>query len=160
MRKQSRGISMIEMLVTIAISAILLGISIPLGSFWIESASLSSTKGEISHGIGKAIATSLRNEQAIDRNEPAAALCLSNTNQLTVLQASASELPNCALGTGTSVWTSSIPERVMIKENGTNINCLCFNIYGLLTTTNCPGCATEPVLDISIGDRQATLHVL
>ena len=151
---------MIEMLVTMAVSAILLGISIPLGSFWIESASLSSTKGEISHGIGKAIATSLRNEQAIDRNEPAAALCLSDTNRLTVLQASASELPNCALSTGTSVWTSSIPDKVTIKENGIDINCLCFNIHGLLTTSNCSGCATKPVLDISVGDRQAKLHVL
>jgi Tfp pilus assembly protein FimT len=151
---------MIEILITMAVSAILLSISLPLGSFWIESTSLSSTKGELSHGIGKAIATSLRNEQAVDRDEPAAVLCLSDSNQLTVLQASASELPNCTLGTGTSVWTSSIPDKVTASKNGVDVSCLCFNVYGLLTTNNCSGCTTETVLDINIGDRHATLHVL
>ncbi len=159
MIRLSRGFSLIELLIVLTVSAILLGSTIPLGSHWIKSASLSSTDGEMSHGIGIAIATALRNEQALDSTEPAAALCLSDTHKLSVLEATASELPNCTAGTGTSVWSSSLPGRATVTSNGDAINCLCFNPYGLLTTNSCSSCTTETALDIDIDTSHRVLHV-
>lgn len=159
MIKMNRGFTLIEMVTVLAVSTILLATTIPLGGFWIESAKLSSTKGEMSHGIGKAIATALRNEQALDSASPASALCLSPTNQLSVLQANSSELPNCAASTGTTVWTSSIPENIEVTDNINVLQCLCFNPSGLLTNNSCAACTLEPILEMSIGDHAEVLHV-
>lgn len=157
--KLSRGYSLIELLIVLAISAILLGSTVPLGSHWIRSASLSAADGEISHGIGIAIATAFRNEQALDGKEPAATLCISDTNQLSVLEANASELPNCTAGTGTSVWSSSVPDRAAVTNDGNAISCLCFNPYGLLTSNNCPDCTTDTTLELSVDSTTRVLYV-
>ncbi len=157
--KLSRGFSLIELLVVLAITGILLGSTIPLGSNWIKSANLSTTDGELSHAIGMAIATALRNEQAIDSAEPAAALCLSDTNGLSVLKANTSGLPNCNGGTGTEIWSSSVPSNTAITANGRDISCLCFNPYGQLTQNNCTSCTMETALDLSIGSKKRVLNV-
>lgn len=158
-KKLYRGFSLVELLVVLAVSGILLGSTIPLGSHWMKSANLSTVDGEMSHGIGKAIAAALRNEQAVDSMEPAAALCLSDTNQLTVLEANASDLPNCSAGTGKTVWTTSMPSNATITADGSDISCLCFNPYALLTTHNCSSCTTKNTLDLSIGNVKKVLYV-
>lgn len=158
--KLSRGFSLIELLVVLAVSGIILASSIPLGSQWIKSANLSSADGELSHAIGIAVATALRNEQALDSVEPAAALCLSDTNQLSVLEANTSGLPNCTGGTGTSVWSSSIPSNTAITANGNDISCMCFNPYGQLTQNSCSSCTIETTLNLSIDSNQRVLNVL
>ncbi len=159
----AHGFSLTELLVVVAVSGILLGSTVPLGSHWIKSARLSSVDGEMSHAIGIAIATSIRNEQALDSTEPAAALCLSDTNQLLVLEANASVMPNCTAGTGTGtgtlVWSASMPNDVKISVNGSDIRCLCFTPYAQLTTTNCLGCSTATELDLSVDNVQRVLYV-
>ncbi len=157
--KHSRGFSLIELLVVLAITGILLGSTIPLGSTWVKSANLSTTDGELSHAIGVTIATALRNEQAVGSTEPAAALCISDTNQLSVLKADTSGLPNCNGGTGIEIWSSSVPSNTAITANGSDISCLCFTQYGQLTQNNCPSCTMETSLDLSIGSKKRVLNV-
>lgn len=159
MNRVAHGFSLVEMMTVLAVSSILLASAVPLGSFWIVSANLSSTHGEMSHGLGKAIATALRNEHALDNDQPAAALCLSDSSELSVLQANSSETPNCSAGTGTSIWTSSIPDAVDVTENGNAVSCMCFNPYGLLTSNACSGCTTQTVITVISGDREEVLHV-
>lgn len=159
MNKLAHGFSIIELVTVLAISSILLVATVPMGSFWLDSARISTTDGEMSHGIGKAIAIALRNEQALDNAEPAAALCLSDTNQLTVLQATATDTPNCDTAKGTSVWTSAIPDDINITDGGNDVECFCFTPYGLPTNNSCSSCTVATTVDMEIGNRLEVLHV-
>lgn len=159
MRKSNAGFTLIEALIVIAVSSILIAITLPLASFWLERADLSAAKGEMSHGFGKAISAALRNEQALSSAEPAAAMCISADNQLSVLQATSSALPNCAAGTGESIWSASLPDSITISNNGNDVSCLCFNPTGLLTNNSCASCNVESIVDLGIGSQLEFLHV-
>jgi len=159
MNKSEAGFTLIEAMIVVAVSAILLAVTVPLSAFWTNRADISTAKGELSHGFGKAISLALRNEQALPIGEPAAALCLAPDNQLTVLEPSPSELPNCSANTGNMVWRATIPESISMSSNGNNVSCMCFNTAGLLTNNNCGGCSVTPTIDVGVGNEMDTVHV-
>jgi len=164
--KSQAGLTLIEMMTVVAVTGILLAITLPLSAFWLERADMSAAKGELSQSFGKAIALALRNEHALDIGQPASALCLSADNQVTVLEPVISTvapnpvvLPNCAAGTGTTAWSTSLPDDIDVTVNGNAVSCMCFTISGYATDSDCAPCSVAATVDLSIGSEQDTIHV-
>lgn len=143
-----RGISAIETLIALAALSLLITMAVPIGNHIQKRENLSTAHSSLSQGIEKAITTAVYNEKRLERTEPSAALCLTQPNQLSVLKATSNELPNCAAGTGSMVWSASVPENIDITSNGDALNCLCFDRYGLLTTNSCPVCSAETSFEL------------
>jgi len=162
--KSQSGFTLIEAMIVVAVSGILLAITLPLSAFWLERADMSAAKGELSQGFGKAIALALRNEHALSSDQVASAMCISSDNELTILQpTNSTELPSCATGTGTAtgtlVWTSSLPDDIEIKVNGNDVSCMCFRSTGFPTTAGCGGCTNTATVQVSVGSEEDTVHV-
>lgn len=160
MTNREAGFTMVEAMVVVAVSGILLAITLPISAFWLERADISTARGELSHGFGKAIALAIRNEQAVPIGQPAAALCLSTYNELSVLTPSEpTEIPNCATSTGTLVWSSTLPAGIDVLSNNADVSCMCFSSAGTLTSNNCNACAITPTIFVGKGTDLDTVHV-
>lgn len=158
--QRSRGYTLIELTTVLAVTAILTASTVPLGSFWIERAQITEATGELTHSFGKAVATSLRNQHALNSTSAVTAVCVSQDNQLTVLEALATTPPNCSTSAGDKIWTTSLPERLSISNSGTDVSCMCFNTNGFLTTADsCGTCSVGSSLDLTVGGRTETLNV-
>ena len=161
-RSSLLGYTLTELIIVLAITSILLGATIPLGSFWINNSRITFVSGELSHALGKAIGGALRNEGGSTADEPAAAVCISSDNVLTVLEATATETPSCSTPEGNEVWRTQLSDRVEITSQSNAVSCVCFTSRALLTTNSqCGVClaATESSVDLSIGDKNETLFI-
>lgn len=161
-RFSSLGYTLTELMIVLAIMSILLGATIPLGSFWINNSKITFVSGELSHALGKALGSALRNEGGRETDEPAAAVCISSTNMLTVLEATEDDLPSCSASSGNEIWRTQLSDRVEIKNLDNAVSCVCFTSRALLTTENtCGVCLADSQnsLDLSIGDKNETLFV-
>lgn len=159
MNTSCRGYTLIEMMTVLAVMTILITATIPLGAFWVQSAKLSTVAGELTHSIGKAVGTALRNRYAINSDGAITTLCITGTDGITVREGTIDTAPSCSANTGTVIWTASRPDDVEITSVGDRVTCLCFDTSGLLTTNQCVGCLTRSSLDLSIGDKRETIFV-
>lgn len=159
--QRSKGYTLIELMTVLAITAILIASTVPLGAYWIERANLAESTGELTHSFGKAIATALKNQHALDPADAIAAICISNTNELTILESQATTALNCSTGMGDKLWTADLPKGIDITSNNTAVSCMCFTSNGFLTNSaaNCSGCITSNTLNLAIGDRSEKLNV-
>lgn len=159
MKHSLRGHTLVEMTTVLAITSILAASTIPLGSHWLQQNRLTEGSGELTLSIGKAVGASMRNQHGLNVGLPVTTVCISNQNQLTVLEATSTTLPNCASGDGATIWSGSLPDRLEISGFSAPVSCLCFNSNAQLTTNSCTGCFTGTTLDLTAGTRTDTLYV-
>ncbi len=159
MKRNTLGYTLVEMTTVLAVTSILTASTIPLGAFWLQRNQLIEAEGELAVGIGKAVSSSLRNEFAHDATDPIAAVCISDLNQLTVLEADNSTLPNCSTASGVTIWSASLPENLTITSFDVPVSCFCFDSNARLTANSCNSCLTNATVDLAVGSREDTFHV-
>lgn len=159
--RHSKGFTLIELMTVLAVTAILIASTVPLGAYWIEQANIAKGTGELTQSFGKAIGASLRNQHALDAGAAVAAICISETNQVTVLESNTTTTLNCANGTGDSTWTTTLPENLSITSGINDVSCMCFNASSFLTNTatNCSSCATGSSVTLTTRGRSEVLDV-
>lgn len=155
----SRGFTLPELLIVIAMVGILIGITLPLGRHWIIGANISSVEGELSIAVGKAKSAAIRNQFSVVENEPVTAICLSVDQILTVLESTVDTLPSCSDGTGNEVWRSNLSDNVQLSINNTSLQCMCFSSMGTLTDNNCAACQTDGRLTLTAGSKSETIFI-
>lgn len=158
---KQQGFSLIELMITVALIALLALMGTSLSGGWVKSADRLEAEGDLTQALGRAQAAALRNAMGASGNTAVAAVCLSNTNVLTVLEgippvttstpAVAAIPPNCATPTGKQLWQTQVDTDVVITHNTTAFTCGCFNNTGLFTTTGCTGCITTPTFELTTG---------
>lgn len=159
-QRRNRGFTLVEMTTVLAVSGILLASTIPLGSYWTQKAKMADATGELTHSIGKAIGSALRNPNALDADVAIAAVCISPDNEVTVLEANVGTPIDCTNGNGNTLKTGTLPPGLEITRFGQTQNCLCFNSSALLTNNNqCSTCSTNATLDLTVGSQTYSLHV-
>lgn len=100
-----RAISLIEVMVVVAITAILAMMSAQFGIMWSNNAKVTQSQATLQQAFAHTKATALQNYAGQTNGAPAAVLCFSGT-QLTVYQGGA-----CS---GTTVWTRSMATGVTV----------------------------------------------
>lgn len=149
MKKQ--GFTLIEVLIVIAIFALIVLVAAPLSGSWVRDANLLETEGQLTQAVGRAKAAALRNKVAATGDNPVSAVCLSNNNVLTVREGTAAGIaPHCTTPAGDQLWQTQVNTNVTVKANGAALSCMCFTNKGLLTAQgNCAGCSTSTSFNLS-----------
>jgi len=123
-RRASRGFTMIELMVTLFIIALLALMAAPLGSAWVRSAQVRLTVHRLAEAMAQAKALALRNPNAAKDDEPAA-LLLSAGSQLCVL----GTIPGGFDCSDPVVWTAKTQAPVTL--NGQATQCVALNNQAL-----------------------------
>jgi len=151
----TRGFSLVELMVVVAVMALLGLLSAPMTQGWSDSAQLRQAEGRIDQGLGMARALALRNRYGIVDGQPVALLCLSSANLLTVHAAEDEDTP--ATCDSTSSWQSQVPSRVSVLHDGSDFSCLGFDSHGDFASNSLPsGCSSDSSLLLSVGSENVS----
>jgi prepilin-type N-terminal cleavage/methylation domain-containing protein len=118
---KQRGLTLIELMVTLVLLALLATMSVSLGSDWINSSRTQQARSEFEKGWGLARALSLRNPCRSLQKDAAATLILSHKTskgyELTVEVAGA---PSCTYlaSRPSPEWSASLPSGIQISIGG------------------------------------------
>lgn len=147
---KQRGFTLVEVLIVIAIIAVIIFIAAPLSGGWLRDANLLTAEAQLTEAIGRAKAASLRNSSAATGDNPVTAVCRSNGNLLTVREGTAAAAPSCSTPAGTQVWQAQIDTKVTVQVSGSTLSCLCFANKGQTTTSGtCSSCAASTSFTLS-----------
>lgn len=166
--QKQRGFNLIELMIIIAILATLAVAAVPLGGAWVQDADLIEVEGDLTSAIGRAKSSSLRNATAVTGGNPVSAICISDTNMVTILNANGAGTPDCVAGTGDQVWQAQLDSDVEIFETNladledpvNDISCVCFNNKGLLTqAAPCQACSVTSTITLMAGRKDAHIEI-
>jgi prepilin-type N-terminal cleavage/methylation domain-containing protein len=117
---RERGFSVIELMTTLTLSALLALLAVPFTTSWVASARQLQARGDLVDAVGRARAIALRNGNAVAPGQPVARVSLIN-GLLTVRN----------VGAATTVWSTQFHPTVgLTLADGTPFNCMSFNSRG------------------------------
>ena len=146
----SRGFSLIELMVGLALLAFLIMLAVPFTNTWSNSTKLHEAESLLRQGVGRTKALAQRNELGIAGSQTAAILCRDSTTAvLTLYQA--------ATCTGTPVWSAQLPTAVNITNGETLFSCLAISNRGLPVASN--SCNVTSTYTLSIGGESETVTI-
>lgn len=148
---RSRGFTLIELMITLAIFSFLITMGSQLTKSWTDSARQLEAANLLKQGISRAKATALRNPGAAQSNAPAAALCSSGQTLKLFSVADLASI-NCA-ATDNILWQANLPGSAALQNGGTNITCIAFNSRGL-PVTGSNSCTTSTI-NVTVGSEDS-----
>lgn len=143
MRKHSRGFTLIELMITLAIFSFLVTMGLQLTKSWTDSAKQQEAASLLKQGISRAKATALRNPDAAQNDAPAAALCRSGQS-LKLFSAAGKTSINCASDKNIILWQANLPGSTALQNGGSDITCIAFNSRGMPVNGN-SSCTTSTI---------------
>jgi prepilin-type N-terminal cleavage/methylation domain-containing protein len=149
MVKKNKGVTLIELMVGIAIIAILLAAGTPLAIGWINSSKMQQTVSVIKQGMTIAKSKSLQNPSAAKGNELSSVL-IAKDAELCVYDKKPASMA-CNL-TGV-VWKATTPGTFLL--NGANPQCIALNNAGMAVsdTIGTTVCGTALTYSASKGNE-------
>lgn len=146
----NRGFTLIELMITIAVFALLLAIGAPLTRAWSDSAHQREAASLLQQGLSRAKATALRNVGGVLNPEPAAVLCHSGQT-LMLFQLDKGQSVDCTAVKG-SLWSAVLPGSASLQSQGSEMSCVAFDNRGLPVSGS--SCATT-TLQVLAGNESA-----
>ena len=123
---RTAGFTLVELMVTLALMAMLLLLAMPFTQRWSESNRQMQARSVLWDGVGRARAVAMRNAGQLPANEAAAVLKLVD-----------GELQVQVSGSGDTVWKSELNKKVTLKladkagAASAEFSCVAFNSRGL-----------------------------
>lgn len=145
-----RGFTLIELMITIAVFALLLAIGAPMTKAWSDSAYQREAAGLLQQGLSRARASALRNEGGVLNPAAAAVLCRSGPT-LTLLQLDKGQSIDCTSTLG-KLWSATLPASATVQSAGSDMACVAFDNRGLPISGT--ACATS-TLQVLAGNESA-----
>ena len=152
---KQKGVSLIELMVTITILGILVMLGTSLTSLWSKQAELDKASMSLKSAMGLAKATAIRNEYAISSTLVASQICFDkDSKHLYVHKASPSGSASCS---SPIVFDYPLNSAIDINNaNTTSFKCFAFNPFGQVTTEITNNCKTNLSLTVSNGSLNET----
>ncbi|MDM1345335.1 prepilin-type N-terminal cleavage/methylation domain-containing protein [Acinetobacter pseudolwoffii] len=156
---KERGVSLMELMITITILAILVVTGTSLTALWSKQAELDKATMSLKSAMSLARSTAIRNEFSQNSDDAASQICFDqNKNELSVHKATATESASC---TTTVVFSYPLSSTIEIKNaNNTDFKCFSFNSFGQITTEITGNCKTNLSLTISNGSLNETNNLI
>ncbi|WP_187671625.1 pilus assembly FimT family protein [Zestomonas carbonaria] len=156
MMQRASGFTLIELMVTIAVMAMLIMLAAPFASGWTERAQLNSAESIWREAYGRAKAAALRNRHGAHGDQVVSFLCL-NDGALGVRVARDADTP--ASCSSTELWKSALPSRLKSLRGGgtTEVSCFAFDNRGNLLPEKT--CATNNDLELRYGHSSVSISL-
>lgn len=126
------GFSLIELLVTISILAILLAIGVPLTTTWVQRARVSEATSKLSQAYGLALALAQRNPNGSAQGAAAAGLKLVDQGVLVC----AGDPTSCAAGSTAVKWKATFPSNAAVAIGASGVKTLALDNTGIPLATS------------------------
>lgn len=154
-RLKERGVSLIELMVTITILSILVLAGTSLTSLWSKQVELDKATMSLKSAMSLSKSTGMRNQFAKNMNDTASQICFDDTNkEITVHKATAMGSASCS---SPIVFSYPLSQTIDIKNvNATKFKCFAFNNFGQIINVNAGNCKDNLSLTISNGSLNET----
>lgn len=149
---KQQGFTLIELMISITILAILLVMGASLTQQWVDRSQVNSTMTILKNTMLQAKVAALRNPVNSLSNRPSVSVCLDNNNALNIIRANALSDTPCDLSSADNTLLQSTPlaNGISIKHGTLLFACLSFNSRGMVTTNTDPNCSTLTHLDFEV----------
>lgn len=127
---RQQGLTLVEILVVLAIIALLGLVAIPFTSTWVDESRVAEGAAIIKRVVSKAQATALRNPEGVVGNAPAAGI--KRVGAVLLVCSGDPSLSVCNDGGSAMVWREEIPDGVSITLAGNPVVTLDVNNQGRL----------------------------
>ena len=146
----SRGFTLIEMMITITLFALLLVVGVPLTQSWTNSAYQRDAAGLLRQGISRAKSIALRNQGKVQDTAPAAVLCVSGQS-LKLLSLTPGQTIDCTVTTPI-LWSTPLPAAAALQVANVNLACVAFSNRGFAVSS---GSCTTGTIQVTAGSEIA-----
>jgi len=156
---KQQGVTLVELMVVVAIFGLLALAGLSFTGNWANSNRVFDGENLLSQAFNYGKAASLRNQDGVTTDTPAAIICSQN-NELSV-RGIDSGVSEASCTSDNVIWKAAIHERLSItdKDNNVSFSCACLNNRGRLTVqgTACTACSTGLTFEIASGGESETL---
>ncbi|GGA03244.1 pilus assembly FimT family protein [Dyella caseinilytica] len=150
----AHGLTLVELMVTLALFAFLMLIGLPLTRAWVQSAHQRDASGMLIEGLGRAKALAMRNPQGFtNQSLPVAVACLV-AGQISVVAVGTSGV-DCSQ---TSDWDAQLPTDASVVQagNGLVFQCAAYNERGIALAVSVGNMTCTPS---SLNNTQSSLNI-
>lgn len=151
-----RGFTLVELLITLALIAIVALAAVPYTTAWINTANVQTSAASLEQAFAKAKALALRNPAGVSVGTPAASVKLVGNNLIVCSGAPGDA--GCAVAGGNMVWLGNVTDGVAIQWGGAGLSSVLFDNSGQAVDGNGNPLA---ILDLSVrkGDVSYDAHL-
>lgn len=164
------GFTLIELMITIVVLALLLFIGSSLTSAWIDRNQVNNGLSSLKNAVSQAKSAALRNTNDQPTEHPAASVCFDRQNNKVNIVRAAQFTTNACLVSADSTPTQNyvlqsfpLAQGITLTANSGNFECLAFNSSGVLVeATGLAGACSNQTnlkIDIEKNDEKAQIQV-
>ncbi len=161
--KHEQGFTLVEIVITIALVSFIALMAMPLAGTMSQRAEVDNTQGLLRIAVAGAKTAALRNEIGAVAGENVAAVCISDSNLLSLEIGAVGTPPICDDPDGLVVWSAQLSNNSSIKTNESGsfvaASCMCFSNKGLLSGDACGAgaCVSNTVFQLSVNDHSTEI---
>jgi prepilin-type N-terminal cleavage/methylation domain-containing protein len=156
-RKNQTGFTLVELLIALAITAIVLSKAVSFGIGWVQSATIADTQSSLTEAIARAKSIALMNDISVVDGSHVASVCVADNNLVTLHKKTIVDAVGCR---GEIVWQQLLSSDVVIRDGIERMSCMCFDNRAHRTLKNCSNCSVTNTVSINVGNDYEVTGIL